>query len=201
MKRCFKKEGMYLLTAFILFANMNIVNVSGQEFISNEVIEMQEVETRIVSDFVNIGELKYNEEVVMFNENNNIATVELENPLQKERIVSNGSWSGGSIPFDVSTLIVRCYCTRGTIRYKIDVRGSDSSILSAYSLAYSTPLWTVNSANLSIINGKATNTIPARATATIQAVLIEYGIVASSFGGYLTGELNTNGNYRVSYNF
>lgn len=171
------------------------VNVLAEE-------NTQENNLQIVySEEVNLSDLSYDEEITVYNQNNIKITITLNSPEIQTRSSGDSGWTGGSIPSGVSTLTIQCSHELGNMSYKMDVRGSDCSILRAYNLTYNVGIWTVNNTSLAVYNQYATNSQPAYATATINATLVEYGIVVASFGGYLTGELNTNGNVRVTYSF
>lgn len=116
----------------------------------------------------------------------------------------NSGWSGGMLPpYPILTLMVKADTLMGDIlvqlEYKVDVNGLTDTILSAYGLSYKLLLWTMNSTSLSITNPTPTNYTNARAELNYSAVLIEYGIVVSSRGGYLNFEINSSGNCRTSW--
>ena len=128
---------------------------------------MAENNTTIVSDEININEMDYGVEYVIYDENEIKITVKME-PAISTRAVGDSGWSGGTIPPGSSTLHVNCRDGANSMSYKLDVIGiSDGPrIVSAHSLFIQVYAWTINSSDLSIIKERATNSSPATATAT-----------------------------------
>ena len=185
---------MKKVLTMILAAVLSLSFLTVTELETFAEIDKQEFTNTIVTEEVNIGTLTMGEKITIYSDANTTISIELVDTTNRATRASGDSgWSGGSIPWGISTLNVKCQHDNGTMQYKIDVRGSDSSIVGAYNLTYNVGLWSVQNTNLSIGNQFASNYTPAYATATITAHLIQYGIVVGSFGGYLTSEINSNG--------
>ncbi len=187
MKRIFSA----VISGFLLFSGMvvnaNEVTSDGFERVTNEGS----------SALIDLSEMELGEEYVLFSDGENVVSVVLELP---SLLRGSTGWSGGSIPWGVSTLNVQCSNSAGSTSYKVDVRGSDGSILRAYNLYNLYFGYTISSTSLWVGRSVSSRDVPAYATATVNAQMTQGGFVIGSVSGYLTVEVNSSGKVRISWN-
>lgn len=195
----FKKNSFKL--SFLLMAIICLFNSS--------VISAKAASDETPNEFfyeVSIDELEIGEPVTTYHNLDTGLKIEIE-LIEKEEVSNeystygygNSGWSGGTIPAK-ATMMVRATVdgiSFTKLEYKVDTIGL--TITSAYALAYSLNLYTMQSTSLNITNPTATSSAYARTELTYTAVLIEYGVVVNSYGGFLNFEIDSSGHVRTSW--
>lgn len=110
------------------------------------------------------------------------------------------NWSSGMLPNGLSTL--RPHIRSGGLEasFYADVKGNyPARIIKVYAPLFKREHATVNSLDLNIIAEQSQDYLPARASMTFNYTVKSFGFVLGSHVGYLTLEVNTDGQIRLTW--
>lgn len=197
MKKMFKFCFIFILS-LTFFLPQNSVNANN----SNESpLNFKETENAIEID-IDLNSLDFFEETKVYDDGYSSVTItktpDLFNPINTYSYDSG--WSSGQIPWSNSTLSIRARSGMNFVNFSVVANGQHSKLSNFSNLSYGIFSYTLSNTQAGIKFSYATNNRNALAEWTTVAKLEQAGLVAGTRYLYVRAELNTNNNFRLSYN-
>ena len=153
---------------------------------------------------LDLSKLEYASEITIYHDEiqDIDIRIDIQNSISDKSLYSQQTtdWSSGMLPDGLSTL--RPHIRSGGLEasFYADVKGNyPARIIKVYTPMFKREHATVNSLDLNIITELSEKYLPAAASMTFNYTVKKFGFVLGSHVGYLTLEVNTNGQIRLTW--
>lgn len=220
MKKFFKITAIFICACCLLFSSIPVSAINNP---NNDLADFSQIYPSNITENVSVYEnddtgekcaifnpddFEFGEKIVLYVDEETGDKVQVTVTPKESSISTYGSydsgWSGGYIPAGSYTFTpeINASSIKGILfylTYSVDVTAYHVKIHDAYNTYYHALLANITSCETKVVNSSATNTSPARATCQFTGNIEEYGIIAGSFSGYLTFQVNQLGQIRVTW--
>ena len=153
---------------------------------------------------LDLSKLNYAGEITVYHDEIQDIDIRIDilNPISNQSLHSQQTtdWSSGTLPDGLSTLHPHIRSGGLEASFYADVKGNyPARIIKVYTPIFKREDATVNSIDLNIASQQSEKYLPARASMTFNYTMKKFGFVLWSHVGYLTLEVNTDGQIRLTW--